>query len=453
MLIRRDSLQKFYLLIPLLVLSACSVHTPIQDVNSMEASPKHELSVVETLSDLENIPQISSVYSKGIAKEARNIDDFLKDFFRVWNIEKISVDLKDAMWSYDAFRYGECYGENLQLLSEDFFTNALDNSNFENYASLNKKALSLKLLDIRAFPTSKPVLRDPSKAGEGFPFDYMQNSTIAPNKPLLVSHYSKDREWVFVESSFAFGWVKASDITFIDKKYTDIWQKAHQVFLIKDNISIYSESGNFLFNSRVGMLLPLIEEDSDSYTVLTVTRDESFQAFYQRSIISKEYAHKGTLSFNEKNINIILEELYQSHYGWGGMYAERDCSSTLRDFYAPFGLWLPRNSYMQAQKGTTISLEGLDDTEKLKRIKEFAIPFETLLYKQGHIVLYVGHYEGKVVVFQNVWGVKTKKDDKEGRFIVGRAIFSTLELGKNLEEYDQEGSLLRNLKSLNLPLQ
>jgi len=436
-------LQLLYIVLISIFVTACSVH---KDKNSLTLQTS---SSFEKVSDLEHIPQDVSFYSNGINKKALSLEDFQSNYFRTWNIEKISIDLKDAMWPHEAFKYGNSYGENLQLLSEEFFDKVLKNSNFSEYATLNQRALSLNLLNLRAFPTDKPLLRDPKKAGEGFPFDYMQNSSVAANKPLFVSHYSKDKEWAFVESSFAFGWVKSKDIVFIEKKYTDIWQNAEQIFITSDDIAIYSASGDFLFKSRVGMMLALIKENRDSYTVLTVSKGENLEPLYLHSEILKKDAHKGTLAFNAKNINRVLSGLAFSNYGWGGMYGQRDCSSTLRDLYAPFGLWLPRNSSKQAQAGDILSLDGLSDTEKISLIKSEAKPFETLLYKQGHIVLYVGVFEDEIVVFQNVWGVKTQKDGDEGRYVVGRSIFSTLELGKNLKDYDQNASLLRNLQSLN----
>ncbi len=141
--------------------------------------------------------------------------------------------------------------------------------------------------------------------------------------------------------------------------------------------------------------------------------------------------------------------MLKSNYGWGGMYGQRDCSSTLRDAFIPFGIWLPRNSLQQSKLGDVISLEGLSDEAKIATIKEKATAFKTLLYKQGHIVLYVGTYKGKVVVFQNTWGIKTDKDGIEGRFIVGKTLFSTLQIGEDLKEYDEDAGLLRNLKSMN----
>lgn len=97
-----------------------------------------------------------------------------------------------------------------------------------------------------------------------------------------------------------------------------------------------------------------------------------------------------------------------------------------------------------------ISLENLSDEEKVKLIKEKAVPFQTLLYKKGHIVLYVGTYNDEIVVFHDTWGIKTKKDGIEGRIVIGKTIFSTLKLGKNQDYYDKDSELLRNLKSMNI---
>jgi hypothetical protein len=108
---------------------------------------------------------------------------------------------------------------------------------------------------------------------------------------------------------------------------------------------------------------------------------------------------------------------------------------------------------MQGKVGKVISFKNMTDEEKIETIKKDAIPFETLLYKRGHIVLYVGTYDDKIVVFHNTWGIKTNKDGKEGRFIIGKPIFSTLTVGKHLKYYDDEESILTQLKSMNIVTQ
>ena len=410
-----------------------------------------EVKIEKGISDLSSIPQDVRQYSSELDKNLTKVNqsNFEKQYFSVWNSPTTLGDKDSIQWAFNIFKYGKSYSENLQLHKQEFFDDMKSNANFENYLKLNKRAVALKELNIRAFPSNRPLLRDPQKAGEGFPFDYLQNSTIHANKPLLATHYSKDKEWVHVFSSFAYGWVKVNEITFLEKRHTDLWQKAEQILVTKENEPIYSSQGNFLFKSKIGMMFALIDEDDSTYTVLTVSSYKNTQPLFLKSKISKRSAHKGLLSFSTKNMNKIVDEMLASNYGWGGMYGQRDCSSTLRDLYMPFGIWLPRNSYQQSKVGNVLSLKELSDEEKISTIKEKAIPFKTLLYKKGHIVLYVGTFNDEIVVFQNTWGIRTKKNGVDGRFIIGKTIFSTLNVGNNLKNYDKESGLLQNLTSMN----
>ena len=406
---------------------------------------------IEKIRDLEEVPQDVSVYTKSLnAACISSLEEYKKNYFKPWHQVNIETPLDEAMWAYNVFTPEKSYGENLQHIEQSFFDKMKENSNFAAYATLNKPALSLKNLNLRAFPTNRPLFRDPNAAGEGFPFDYLQNSTVGANKPLLVSHYSKDRAWVFVESSFAHGWVKSSDIVFMPRQYINSYESVEQGFLLKDNTPLYDEKNNFLFYSRIGMMLPLVDVNATSTILLSVSKNAENKPLFHASSLSNDVAHVGILAFNSTNVNAVISQLQKMHYGWGGMYGQRDCSSTMRDFFAPFGIWLPRNSSKQAQVGRVVSLEGLSDEEKIATIKKEGVAFRTLLYKHGHIVLYAGVYDGKVIVFQNMWGVKTLKHGKAGRFVVGRAVFSTLEIGKYLRYYDEKASLLSHLKSMNI---
>lgn len=375
---------------------------------------------------------------------------YKKKYFSVWNDDKPRDKLSVSNWTFRVFKAGNSYGENLQLLSKDFFDEMLENSDFDNYGTLNKNAITLSLVDIRAFPTSKVLLRDPAKAGEGFPFDYLQNSSLGANKPIFVSHYSKDRAWVYIFSSFTSGWIESSKIVFLKKKYTDKIQKAQQIYIIKENIPLYGKDKEFLFYSRIGVMLPLISEDSDSYTVLAISKHRDAKPYYQSVKLSKSITRKKALRLDRDALSTIMNEVIKSKYGWGGSYGQRDCSSSTRDLYAPFGIWLPRNSSQQAKVGRVIKLENLSDDEKIATIKKEGVPFQTLLYKQGHIVLYVGVVDDEIIIFHNVWGIKTKKDGVEGRKVIGKTIFSTLRLGENTPYNDEEAQILKNLKSMNI---
>lgn len=405
----------------------------------------------EFVADLKSVDQNISAYVTDVDGDfIGNEQSYLNSYFKPWEDKQITLSLKSAMWAYRAFNEHNSYGENLLPRKKAFFTKMLQRSNFKEFATINQPAITLKVLNIRAYPTNKPLLLDPKRAGEGFPFDYLQNSTIAPNKPIMISHYSQDREWAFIEASFAYGWVKTADIALISKDNIKKYEETSPAFLLKESLPLYDENGNFLFRSRIGMLLPFVSENNETVTLLSVKKGLNNEALFTQSTLSLEFVHKHILKFNAKNIITVFNEVSNVKYGWGGIYGDRDCSSTLRDFFAPFGIWLPRNSYAQSRVGKIISLKGLNDEQKLIKIKREAIPLETLLYKPGHILLYMGVKNGKVIVFHNTWGIKTKKNAKAGRFLIGRPIFSTLEVGSNLRYYDSDASLLSHLQSMNI---
>ena len=439
------------LLVIVMLLSSCARKQEELEENRADQKAQTGVEIVkpEQIQDLKIVPQDVRIFAKIVkGYEKFSQEKYEKNYFKVWDYNKTQTTLKEAMWAHNTYKVGNTYGENLQLLKQSFYDAKLQNANFKQFATLNRQAISLKYLNLRAMPTSEPILLDPTKAGEGFPFDYLQNSTIEANKPLFLSHYSKDGKWAFVESSFAYGWVKARSIAIIEKKYTDEWQKAQQMFVVKEGVSVYSEDNHFLFKTRIGMMFALVDEDDESYRVLAISKYKDSKPLYVKARIDKDVLSRGNLAFSSKNITKILKEVATKNYGWGGIYGQRDCSSTLRDFYAPFGLWLPRNSYQQSSMGQVISLESLTPEQKINTIKDKAVPFRTLLYKRGHIVLYVGTYDDKVIIFQNVWGVKTLHDGVEGRFIIGRPVFSTLEIGKKLRDFDPNSSLLKNLKRM-----
>ncbi|MEN4045088.1 SH3 domain-containing protein [Sulfurimonas sp. NWX367] len=437
-------MKYLYLSLALVLISGCSQTT------SQTASHK-KLPKAEYIKGLSGISQDVSEYAHAINKGyISSLEKFATMYFQPWNIDSMDIPLENAMWAYKLFDATNSYGENLQPLDDSFFKQIKNNSNFEAYSSVNKQAITLRKVSIRAFPTTRPVLRDPNKAGEGFPFDYMQNSTVAANKPLFVSHYSKDREWVFVKSSFAYGWVHARDIVYMDRKCAEMWQKAQQVFVLQDNVPLYTPKKDFLFKSTLGTMFPIISQNQKEFHILTIAAYMLKEPYCVNTSVNRKIGHKGILKFNAKNINLVMGELLHVNYGWGGIYNQRDCSSTLRDFFAPFGIWLPRNSYQQSRVGKVISLENISDEKKIKMIQRYGVPFETLLYRKGHIALYVGTKNNKIVVFQNLWGIKTLRHGVEGRYIIGKTVFSTLQLGSNLSDFDESASFLKNLKSMNI---
>ena len=187
--------------------------------------------------------------------------------------------------------------------------------------------------------------------------------------------------------------------------------------------------------------------------VLVATAGKNGQALLQKGFVSAEAAAEKPLRFNRVNAARIANELIGEPYGWGGLYGNRDCSAMTRDFFTVFGIWLPRHSADQVKEtGFLVDLQGLSAMEKEKTIIAKGIPYLSLLWRKGHVMLYIGQKDGRALIFHNAWGVRTKDlQGREGRKIIGQAVITTLEPGKELRNVDTDaGSLLDHIAAMNI---
>ncbi|MEA3373878.1 MAG: SH3 domain-containing protein [Campylobacterota bacterium] len=448
------------ILLGLLLLAGCSSTEPKVKKTVPQPAKEESATVKKTgvtptfnLADLEKFPQNAHSYAANIHDRMSLVTmqkAYEQHYFKPWNIQQPPETKSAVMWPFRVYTEKGSFGENLKPLPKTWFELMLKAANFEQYGTINRSAITLQFSHLRNFPTHKPLFRDPSQAGEGFPFDYLQNSGVHANEPLFVSHYSKDGAWVYVFSSYATGWLPAYSIAYMKPEHMEQWQQAKQLHLITDNYPIKDEKNHFVFYGRIGVMLPLVAIEKSHYVALAVTAGRYSEATYTKVVIPRFVGREEVLPLSKKTLPDLANELMQSNYGWGGLYEERDCSSTIRDLYAPFGIWLPRNSSQQSRIGKKIMLKDMSRKEKIETIVKFGVPFETLLYRNGHILLYLGIYEDQVMVMHNVWGVKTMEDDIQGRKIVGKTIISTLNLGCEQEDYDEENNLLKNLVSMNI---
>ncbi|QOG11561.1 SH3 domain-containing protein [Arcobacter sp. FWKO B] len=376
-------------------------------------------------------------------KQVDHYDNFLAKYFNPWNINELSFSYEQATWGLK-YTTQEVYGENHRLISKEWFEKIVNNSNYEKLNSLSKRAITVNYSHIRVFPTNSVIFHNPKKAGEGFPFDYNENSSIKPNVPLFVSHISLDKRWAFVESSFVLGWIDIKDIAFVDDEFIDSFKTGEYYVSVSDNLNIYKD-GILIDDIELGTIFPKVDDK-----LLLAFRNINHSA-YIGFIDDNDYIKQMPIKFDYENIKNISDELIGQRYGWGGLYGHRDCSLMIRDFYTPFGIFLSRNSGDQRNDGVVFDLSNLDDNGKKEFIKNNGIPFLTIVYLRGHTMMYVGTLDGEPLVFHNMWGIRTKqKDGSSGRFIVGQSVVSTLDIGSELPNFDSDNSMLSRILSITL---
>lgn len=370
-------------------------------------------------------------------------------YYDPWNREGEQREPFMMLWPWKSYPAEKGFGMNHRPLTKAWGDALYANADPEGYPSREVQAITASRVDLRNFPTREPYFLDFNEAGEGFPFDYLQNSGVAANKPVAVTHVTKDGGWLFVESSFASGWVPAREIAFMMGSDAKRWREAErQIVVTGDDLPVYDRNGAFLFYANLGTLFPLVREEEERYVVSAAVRNRYGEAVMVQATLPKTDAAPAPLPMTPENIAKILTRLTGQSYGWGGLLGNRDCSATVRDFYAPFGIWLPRNSGAQADAGNFLSFEGMTPEQKEQTLLEKGIPFATLVSFPGHIALYVGESEGNALIFHNMWGIKTEENGKEGRDIVGRAAVTTLWTG--MDRAAEGSSLIDRARGMTL---
>ena len=145
--------------------------------------------------------------------------DFLlcrvKDLKENWEREEILFFLKEDWENFG--KTGEVrYGKRKIPLGEVFWNGLRNNLNQESIGKRYQVFFGciVKRTDIRVFPTEERSTNTPSHDE----FDRFQHSSISPGSPIAIYHFSKDKEWGYVQTPFIRGWVRIRDLAIAKEK-------------------------------------------------------------------------------------------------------------------------------------------------------------------------------------------------------------------------------------------
>ena len=400
-----------------LLFTACSVKEPI---------------IVPKTSD---IIELSKTANDNFIDQNRASKDFFQKYFIPWNASKVSYPKIEAMWGH-SYKFKKIYLENHQLATPEWFDKQIDNSNFDEYNTFVKKAITLKNTNVRVLPTNSVMFYDPTKPGEGFPFDYNQNSLIKLNTPIMVSHLSKDRAWAYIESSNVGGWIEIGSLAFVSDAFINEFKTSDYYVSVQEKFPIYDPI--FREYVKVATIFP-----RKNNKFIIAKNDGNQNALISFIDLQEDEIEAMPLAFNTNNRIKLINQLLDEPYGWGGLLNNRDCSSFTQDFFAPFGKYLHRNSKAQISNGKFLDMSKLSIAEKKAFMKENGVPFSTLVYLKGHIMLYIGVKDNEPLVVHNMWSVRLKDDSgRKYRHIIGKASITTLEPGRGMKDYDEDNNIL-----------
>lgn len=340
---------------------------------------------------------------------------FLERYFRPWTQEA-----REENWTgwHQEILNGQHLGSNLRPVDrstkEAWLNRAL------SAAAVNLKGISIKEAHLRVLPTEEPLFEPPGGPKTSYPFDRLQNGTVHPMEPLSITR--RGGGWLLVTTPWASGWVREDAVAIVDPPLMTRIMSMPMLAVVRDRTVITYTSGISALEAHIGALIPMGEDGEP----MVIRWDPSEGT---ASLVPAR-APEGTLKPfplepSRELLSQIASSMLGQPYGWGGQNWNRDCSSTTRDIFTPFGSWIPRNSRGQGDL-SGVDLSNLGRTAKARTIVERGVPFMTILYMRGHVMLYTGSQGLNPTVLHNIWSVKRGGQEE----VIGRCVVTDLNIGE-----------------------
>lgn len=358
------------------------------------------------------------------------LDDFKGRYFSRWLSSEPIYGHAESIDFMKKETRGGWYGTNKRRIPRKQMQQLLENCALDSFPSRNDAAIAVAPGHLRGLPTQLPFY----EKSDGAPFDMLSYPQVKLNEPLRVLHRSRDGVWLFVETGYSNGWLETRDVALVDESFIDTWLMAPLLVIVRDYQPVSDGRGVGTFPAKVGTILPLTQAGEGWWEARVASAGEGGRAETRSSRIPKEAAAPFPLPFGPDNVTLIGDQLLGQPYGWGESYGLRDCSALLRDFFAPFGIWLPRTSSDQmASVPQRLPLAALAPAQKEEEIRSKSLPFLTLIHKPGHVMLYVGEDgDGRPLVFHSAWSIRLKDGEGGRTKVIGTSAITSLEPGKEL---------------------
>ncbi|AKM32767.3 hypothetical protein AB870_11685 [Pandoraea faecigallinarum] len=378
-------------------------------------------------------------------EQAKRFDAFRARYFGVgprdaspWNGAWLATSLLDAAGAaqladsqgrrvrrFDNDRPGvrKTYGENFQPHTSAWIraieTNmalAQLNADHANWAyDPRRRGITVDNALVRLLPTNDPAFYDFREAGEGYPFDALQDSALRPGTPVYTLAHSRDGAWLLVYSPDLIGWVDARTVASVDERFVAVWREA-----ATRNLGAIVRANVPLARARDGRQMAM-------FAVADVRRRAQIRmtALDASSVVPMPW------TLTPRHLAQVMKQQIGRPYGWGNTLFYNDCSAETRSLFAPFGVWLPRHSSDQLRAGRRTDLRAADIDTRLRTLAERGRALMTLIHINGHIMLYLGNATpagpagaSVPMTYQNLWGLSPA--DNSRRNVIGGAVILPL---------------------------
>ncbi len=351
---------------------------------------------------------INEDIQKFLSDDAKKI---IYDIKTVNNLKKMIADKSKALYNLEAITNFSVLKIQEYIKQADFekianfpdYEIIVANLNWDNIKHVTKQfGLIINRTDLRSFPT---VSSTPSK------FDELSETELSINSPVLVMHESLDGKWYLVMSEIYVGWVLKEDVVLVEENDLNYFVNSQQFGVILEPYQDFD----------MGVKLPLKKVSNNTVILVKPCKDSANRVVKTNVTIPKPKVSMGYLEFTQENILNQAFKYLDYPYSWGGKAGGIDCSSFIYHLFQTFGLTLPRNTTDQKNSFPHAQvLTGLNELAKLTLLRENSLG---LLYRPGHVMLYIGYYQNKPyiihasgsqrkVVFEELKGSNLQEADK-----------------------------------------
>jgi hypothetical protein len=299
----------------------------------------------------------------------------------------------------------------------------------------SERAVILENALVRRLPTMDLYMQHPDLPGQGYPFDNLQNSVLWAGTPVYVLGRTRDRAWSKVLAADCAGWVRAQDLAGAGPGFVRRWRGAvlrhGLVAAIQTQTPVMDRHGRFRGQAYVGSVFPRRPARDSRQAILIPGRDSrSHQATCEPGFLRAGAGVPLPWPYTPRHAAQVWRTLLGRPYGWGNSRFHNDCSAELKFFFTPFGLWLPRHSMDQKAAGRSEDLSGLSLPDRLAALTRIGRPYRSLVWIQGHVMLYLGPLEYRAengeaaagfMTYQNLWGLRPR-DLPDFRAIIGGSV-------------------------------
>lgn len=286
---------------------------------------------------------------------------------------------------------------------------------------------------VRRLPTMDLFMRHPDLPGQGYAFDELQHSALWAGTPVYVMAETRDRAWCKVLAPDCAGWVPSPALARAGADFVRRWRGAvlrcGLVAVITTGTPVLDTRGRFQGHAYVGSVFPRRPGKGPRPAILVPARSAAGRATCLEAFLAEGAGVPQPWPYTPRNAARLFQTLLGRPYGWGNSRFHNDCSAELKQFFTPFGLWLPRHSAAQKEAGRQVDLSALALPERLAALAEVGRPYRSLLWFQGHVMLYLGPLGDPArpgfMTYQNLWGLRPK-EGPDYRAVVGASVLFPL---------------------------